>query len=213
MAGQNGQNGHRHNGSGDPGAPKRPKGGRIYTWSKDEWLKHYEETRGVDTACAKVGIGVSTAYRRRDLDPEFKAAWLGVKAVHREQYKRSVATRAIEGTLRPIFKEVPVRTDPNNPASAKLRDADGDVVMKWQAVGAERVYETALTIWWGKTNMPEELSDPAVMRRSMRDGEDMALQAEADAALRKLSDEGLAAYAKFLDEYKTLEQMEEGLGE
>ena len=202
MAETNGTNGEQTD--DQSGGPKR----RGYTWDTEVWLKAFEDSRGVDQACGRVGIAVSTAYRRRDLDPEFKSAWLGVKAIHREQYRRSVATRAIEGTVKPIYKEIPVRVDKDDPTSAKLRDADGDVVMKWTPVGAERTYETALTIWWGKTNIPEELSDAAVMRRSLRDGEDMALQQEADAALRKLSDEGLAAYAKFLNEQRELEGLE-----
>ena len=136
MAETNGTNGEK---TGEQSGPPKRRG---YTWDTEVWLKAYEDTRGVDQACGRVGIAVSTAYRRRDLDSEFKAAWLGVKAVHREQWRRSVTTRAIEGTVKPIYKEIPVRVDPNDPTSKKLRDADGDIVMKWTPVGAERTYET-----------------------------------------------------------------------
>lgn len=56
------------------------KRGMVPSWVAP-FLQSLRDGIAVDAACAGVGVGSSTAYRRRDLDPGFRAAWDAIRTV------------------------------------------------------------------------------------------------------------------------------------
>ncbi len=60
--------------SGKAGSPKK-KRGTDYRWSTDAFCAALEERGTVKAACDALGIGKSSAYRRRSAQPEFAKAW------------------------------------------------------------------------------------------------------------------------------------------
>lgn len=204
MGGANGTNGLRN------GHPKRrgPKGGRDYKWNTADFLAELRETRSVTKACKRVGICRSTAYQRRDLDEDFRAAWHDEMGRIQDDYEAGVASRAIDGVLEPIFRLVEVREDPNDPRSPVLRDRDNKPVQKWMPVGAKRVFSDTLTIWLGKTRWPHLYSETALRRRALGEVDDDVLQQQADESLRRLSPAGLDAFRTFLEEQRRIEALD-----
>lgn len=47
----------------------------LREWSREDWLTAYSEHGTVTAACKVIGISRDTAYRTRNREPEFAAAW------------------------------------------------------------------------------------------------------------------------------------------
>ena len=73
-----------------------------WSWSAEEFFAEWERTSTIAGACAGVGIARSTAYRRRDRDPEFAERWAEVDEKTIEELERVAYERAVEGSDRLI---------------------------------------------------------------------------------------------------------------
>lgn len=74
---------------------------------KKEWqskfLQRLAETSNVSAACKKAKISRQQAYRTRDEDAEFEAAWEEALEIATEALELEARRRAEKGTLEPVF--------------------------------------------------------------------------------------------------------------
>ena len=80
---------------------KTPKGFAKHVLSL--FLGAYAKTGNVTTAAEKVGFSRATAYRYRDADPDFAAAWDEARAEAGDRLKAEAIRRGVEGWDEPVF--------------------------------------------------------------------------------------------------------------
>jgi len=91
----------------DPGMAARKKPTRNPTPKKDwprAFLGELARCGNVSLAAIKAGVHRSTAYERRDADPEFARTWDEAVAISVELMAGEARRRAVEGVLEPVFQ-------------------------------------------------------------------------------------------------------------
>jgi hypothetical protein len=76
--------------------------GETIKWEKATFLAKLKDTGIVAEACKGCGINRSTAYRAREADPEFAAAWDEIHEAKIDELESVGLTRAIDGSDRLI---------------------------------------------------------------------------------------------------------------
>lgn len=72
------------------------------TWDREAWLGTFEYSKMVSEACRMVGISRSTAYKERERNPEFRAAWDELNTRVVESLEQEAYRRAVEGVDRMV---------------------------------------------------------------------------------------------------------------
>lgn len=75
-----------------------------FPW-RDAFLASLREVPVVARACEVVGIERSTAYRRRDDDPEFSAAWDDAMETGIDRAEQEAFRRAVQGTDKGVWHQ------------------------------------------------------------------------------------------------------------
>ncbi len=81
---------------------KKPGWRRGTSW-RAKFLAHLAEIPNVSRASMLAGVNVKTAYRHRDVDPRFKAAWEQAFQVGVDQIECSLMRLATKGEEEPIW--------------------------------------------------------------------------------------------------------------
>ena len=80
----------------------------VRTREKGDWkqifLKELARTGIVGTACKKAKIGRTTAYKVRDEDEDFAAAWAAALDDATDDMEAEAWRRGKQGTLKPVFQ-------------------------------------------------------------------------------------------------------------
>lgn len=111
---------------------------RARPWQK-AFLLILAESGIVTTACEAVDIDRATAYRRREADPDFAAAWDRALDDAADRLEAEVRRRAVEGWDEPVFGRV-------------AKDQDGQI-------GLVRKYSDSLAALLLKGAKPEKYRD------------------------------------------------------
>jgi hypothetical protein len=67
-------------------------------WWHEAWLKNFEGTGNVGTACRAVGISRQTAYTHKKQFPEFSCRWNEIVQGHVDDLEQCAADRAFNGS-------------------------------------------------------------------------------------------------------------------
>ncbi len=79
----------------------RPRAGTP-DWAP-KFLKAIVDGLHVRDACVKANVNGIQPYKRRDVDPEFAAAWKEASTIGTEALELEAERRAFHGTLKPVF--------------------------------------------------------------------------------------------------------------
>lgn len=127
------------------------------------FLVALEDTLDVTQSAKVAGVTRQAAWWSLNRCVWFKAGWDEIFQVKMlNPLRASIAKRAIHGTKKDIWRQVPVRQE------------DGSERMEWQVIGHEVEHETALTKMVAERRLPE-----------YRDGLAAQFESEAAAAMAR----------------------------
>lgn len=123
---------------------------KVWTGWQAKFLRELAKTGNVSAACRKGKISRTYAYRIRDEDKEFKAAWEEALVVATEALELEARRRAEAGTRE-------------------------DILYLGKRVGTVRHYSDTLMIFLLKAHMPEKYRDNYKVEHTGKDGKDLPI--------------------------------------
>ena len=172
------------------------------------------ETCRVDKACKAVGVSRVTAYKWREVMPEFRASWdaalkVGITALEDEAHRR-----AFEGVAEPVVHQgqfTPLMTEEIDEEGNPVLDDEGRPKMKPRLdengepmVASVRKYSDTLAIFLLKAHDPDKYRDRSSVdlkaNMSINEMSEAELAAELAALGVSLPDAASAAQSGYEDD-------------